>query len=77
MDELEIKFKNRKKALRFKRHLLKTHPSTRGMIKVENGNGIHKKRKGVGLVRGTNKFVNKMLKNSPNFLEEAKSVTML
>ncbi len=35
--ELEINFKNRQKALRFKRHIEKTHPSTRGNIKVEGG----------------------------------------
>ncbi len=33
--EIEINFKDRPKALRFKRHLEKTHPSTRGNIKIQ------------------------------------------
>ena len=35
--ELEINFKDRQKALRFKRHIEKTHPSVRGNIKIEGG----------------------------------------
>jgi len=43
--EIEIKFKDRPKALRFKRHLEKTHPSTRGNIKIEGGIKLKSKSK--------------------------------
>jgi len=35
--ELEIKVRDRAKALRLKRHLEKTHPSLRGNVKIEGG----------------------------------------
>ena len=34
--EVEVKFKDRNKAVKFKRHLEKTHPSTRGNISIED-----------------------------------------
>ena len=62
--DLEIKFKDRTKALRFKRHIEKTHPSTRGKIEVEPC--LRKKRMKRG--RGEFKF---------NPLAQARRVTML
>ena len=35
--EIEIKVKDRAKALRLKRHFEKTHPSLRGNVKIEGG----------------------------------------
>ncbi len=35
--ELEIKVKDRPRALRLKKHLEKTHPSLRGNVKIEGG----------------------------------------
>lgn len=43
--KVEIKFKDRPKALRFKKHLEKTHPSTRGNIKIECGAKMKNKSK--------------------------------
>lgn len=33
--ELEINFKDRPKALRFKRHIEKTHPSIKGNVEIK------------------------------------------
>ena len=35
--ELEIKVRDRARALRLKRHFEKTHPSLRGNVKIEGG----------------------------------------
>ena len=43
--ELEIKVKNRARALRLKKHFEKTHPSLRGNVKIEGGCPLKSKSK--------------------------------
>lgn len=37
MTDIEIKVRNRARALRLKKHFEKTHPSLRGNVKIEGG----------------------------------------
>ncbi len=37
MTDIEIKVKDRTRALRLKKHFEKTHPSLRGNVKIEGG----------------------------------------
>lgn len=45
MTDIEIKVRNRARALRLKRHFEKTHPSLRGNVKIEGGCPLKSKTK--------------------------------
>lgn len=77
MVEVEIKVRNLKMAKRLAKHIEDTHPSTRGKVSVENECSKKMLKRGVGLAKGTNKFVKKMLKNTPDFNKAAAKVTQL
>ena len=77
MAEIEIKVRDVKRAKRLAKHIEDTHPSTRGKVSVENECSKRMLKRGIGLARGTNRFVKKMLKNSPNFNKEAARVTQI
>lgn len=74
MPDIEVNFKSKKKALAFKKHLEKTHPSTRGKVKLERD---YKKRKIMPLTCKSNKMIKRSLRNSPDFQKIAGEYTKL